>query len=280
MSDLGDPWSDDLSATEAARFLEDAALGVECAELRRSEVTWGDQDSEHPERSALESKARRVLRIGVRQMLEGNPNPEFLKYLAECIRRFLDGEEKSLDQALRVSLKRGRPAVDPAIFDSVVRTYLAAMHRLQNAEEAVRQRIALKWAFKRHHGKTPEQFRAQNRGADVDEGWIADRMMQTKRLLRSRGYSWLSTPHGQALLARYSYGSVILEIDRFMLAKVPVPLVPQAVRTRVGRLVLEANQLRDEAWTLERRSLDLMASEIKDTTKQSGKAMAASSVAK
>src|SRR5262249_3922277 len=93
-----DPWDHELTSEQAARFLEDEWLRIECDELRRCEVTWGDGGQQHPERSALESKARRALSVGVRQMTAGAPNPEFLAYLAEGITRFLDGHEKTLDQ--------------------------------------------------------------------------------------------------------------------------------------------------------------------------------------
>jgi hypothetical protein len=188
MADQPDPWEEELTSGDAARFLEDHWLGTECAELRQSRVAWGDGDPEDRDRAALVSKARRALRVGARQIAEGKPNAAFLDYLAHGIMRFLDGSEKTLDQAFRVALKRGRPALDPAVFDPVIDTYLRAIRRLRGADESVRERIALKWAFKTHHDKTPEQFRSRNRGADVDDGWIYDRMTETKRVLQSRGY--------------------------------------------------------------------------------------------
>lgn len=76
-------------------------------------------------------------------------------------------------------------------------------------------------------------------------------------------YAWLASAYGQALIARYSYGSVILELDRFMVGQIPVPILPDAERKAIAALVLDANRLRDEAWQLERGALQLLRSEIK-----------------
>ncbi|MFM0181776.1 hypothetical protein PQR52_25135 [Paraburkholderia aspalathi] len=75
-------------------------------------------------------------------------------------------------------------------------------------------------------------------------------------------YAWLSTPYGQALLSRYSYGSVIVEIDRFMAGEIPVPVLPADERKHIGRLVLAANRLRDEAWRMEQTALAALRKEI------------------
>lgn len=75
-------------------------------------------------------------------------------------------------------------------------------------------------------------------------------------------YAWLASPYGQALISRYSYGSVIVEIDRFMVAEIPVPILPDAECKAIAALVLDANRLRDEAWQLERAALQLLRSEI------------------
>lgn len=75
-------------------------------------------------------------------------------------------------------------------------------------------------------------------------------------------YTWLASDYGQALISRYSYGSVILELDRFMVAKIPVPLLTKNQRTAIANLVLEANRLRDEAWNMEQEALALLTKEI------------------
>ena len=56
-------------------------------------------------------------------------------------------------------------------------------------------------------------------------------------------------------MKRHSYGSVIVHIDREMLASVPIPIVSQAKMNRIGDLVLVAAKLRDEAWGLEKQAI-------------------------
>lgn len=75
-------------------------------------------------------------------------------------------------------------------------------------------------------------------------------------------YAWLASAYGQALISRYSYGSVIVEIDRFMVREVPVPILPDSKRNAIAALVLDANRLRDEAWKLEQAALKILREEI------------------
>lgn len=80
-------------------------------------------------------------------------------------------------------------------------------------------------------------------------------------------YAWLSSAYGQALIARYSYGSVIVEIDRFMVGEIPVPMLSDAKCNAISTLVLDANRLRDEAWTLEQDALKMLRAEIAPVSK-------------
>jgi type I restriction enzyme S subunit len=68
-------------------------------------------------------------------------------------------------------------------------------------------------------------------------------------------YAWLASDYGTCLMARHAYGSVILEVDRDMLASVPIPLPDSSIRDEIGNLVLQANQLRDEAWRNEQDAI-------------------------
>ncbi len=89
--------------------------------------------------------------------------------------------------------------------------------------------------------------------------WTANQ--HANRLLASDGmnagylYAWLASDYGYSLITRHSYGSVILEFDRFMLASVPIPLPEASIRDEIGNLVLRANQLRDEAWRSEQQAI-------------------------
>jgi len=93
------------------------------------------------------------------------------------------------------------------------------------------------------------------------EGWAGSE--HAIRVIAANGinpgflFAWLASDYGHALITRYQYGSVILEIDKDMLGRVPVPVLTAAVQTRIGDLVLRANDLRDDAWN---RELDAISS--------------------
>lgn len=75
-------------------------------------------------------------------------------------------------------------------------------------------------------------------------------------------YCWLNSLYGQVLLNRHYYGSVILELDRRLDSGIPVPLLPKANVRRLGRIVLEGNRLRSEAWALEQGALETLSKQI------------------
>jgi len=81
-------------------------------------------------------------------------------------------------------------------------------------------------------------------------------------------YAWLSSDYGQRLLKRYSYGSVILKIDKEMLGSVPILLPPKDVRDKIGNLVLRANELRDQAWRIERDAVQELENLIQGGTRR------------
>ena len=102
------------------------------------------------------------------------------------------------------------------------------------------------------------------------EGWTANqhamRITATGEMNAGYLYSWLASDYGQCLIRRYSYGSVILEIDREMLGSIPVPYPAESVRNAIGELVLAANNLSDEAWRLERGAINDLESAVESGT--------------
>jgi len=90
-------------------------------------------------------------------------------------------------------------------------------------------------------------------------GWAANQ--HTLRVTASKSvnpgyiYAWLASPHGNCLLKKFSYGAVILEIDRYMLRSLPLPLLTTEEMDEVGGMVLKANSLRNKAWELERAAI-------------------------
>ncbi len=98
------------------------------------------------------------------------------------------------------------------------------------------------------------------------QGWAANqhalRVISESPVTSGFLYAWLSSDYGQAVVSRYSYGSVIVELDRFMLRQVPVPFLTEKQRDHIGNLVLDANTLRHEAWELEQDALKKLKNEI------------------
>lgn len=90
----------------------------------------------------------------------------------------------------------------------------------------------------------------------------ANRLLASDSINAGYLYAWLASDYGYSLITRHAYGSVILELDRFMLASVPIPLPEATIRDEIGNLVLKANQLRDEAWRHEQDAITRLESWI------------------
>jgi len=101
------------------------------------------------------------------------------------------------------------------------------------------------------------------------DGWAASqdaiRVHGATDVLAGFIYCWLSSDFGQILLRRQQYGSVITHLDREMIGAVLVPILPEAGLNAIGKLVLEANGLRDAAWRLEQSALASLSGQIKRT---------------
>ncbi|MGL6337770.1 MAG: restriction endonuclease subunit S, partial [Waterburya sp.] len=76
-------------------------------------------------------------------------------------------------------------------------------------------------------------------------------------------YAWLASDYGNLLITRCSYGSVILEVDLGMFSSVLIPLPNLTIINEIGNLVLQANQLRDEAWRKEQEAISQLENLIK-----------------
>lgn len=74
---------------------------------------------------------------------------------------------------------------------------------------------------------------------------------------------FLASDYGFQLITRYTYGSVVDEIDDNHVRAVPVPLLKNhSVQQEINKLALEANQKRYEAYTLEQEALRIMDAEV------------------
>lgn len=73
-------------------------------------------------------------------------------------------------------------------------------------------------------------------------------------------YAWLSSDYGREQIRRYTYGAVIDEITDTHLASVAVPLLEDGLVQEVNKLVLDAMELRFEAYSKEQEAMGLMNS--------------------
>lgn len=74
---------------------------------------------------------------------------------------------------------------------------------------------------------------------------------------------FLASEYGYPLITRYTYGSVVDEIDDTHVASIPIPLLKDAnVQRNINEMALAANQKRYEAYKLEQQALKLMDKEV------------------
>jgi type I restriction enzyme S subunit len=67
---------------------------------------------------------------------------------------------------------------------------------------------------------------------------------------------FLATEYGRELITRFTYGSVVDEIDDHHVCQVPVPLLKEApAQAEINRLALEANAKRTEAYRAEQEAI-------------------------
>lgn len=76
-------------------------------------------------------------------------------------------------------------------------------------------------------------------------------------------YCWLNTEYGEALIKRYTYGSVVDEIDTNHVANIILPLLKnKEIQTKINNLVLEANKKRYEAYVLEQKAIKMVNEKV------------------
>ena len=86
------------------------------------------------------------------------------------------------------------------------------------------------------------------------------------------GYVWifLTSPYGNELIRRFTYGSVVDHIEKEHIINVPIPLMKDvAVQTEINRLALEANKKRTKAYHLEQEAIQITNEEIIHVEKNS-----------
>ncbi len=74
---------------------------------------------------------------------------------------------------------------------------------------------------------------------------------------------FLSSDYGYNLIKRYTYGSVVDEIDDKHVSQVPIPLLKnEKIQNKINDLALEANSKRYEAYQLEQKAIRIMDKEV------------------
>lgn len=69
-------------------------------------------------------------------------------------------------------------------------------------------------------------------------------------------YCFLASDYGHILLKKFTYGSVVDEIDDKHMANVPFPIPKdKSLINNIGNMVLDANKKRNEAWELEKEAV-------------------------
>ena len=76
-------------------------------------------------------------------------------------------------------------------------------------------------------------------------------------------YCWLNSSYGNILIKRHDYGAVVPHIESEHIKKVAVPILKDKnVMDRINELILDANHLRSEAFTLEAAAIQQVNEEV------------------
>lgn len=97
------------------------------------------------------------------------------------------------------------------------------------------------------------------------QGWTLNqhvmRIIPRNKSMAGYIYAWLSTDYALPLIVRHTYGAVVDEIDDKQLAEVSIPLLQdEAIQQRINDLVLQANELRYQAYLKEQEAIKKMES--------------------
>lgn len=94
-------------------------------------------------------------------------------------------------------------------------------------------------------------------------GWILNehciRIKPSSKEIAGYIYAWLDSPYCHPLIVRYTYGSVVDEIDNVQLSNVPIPLLKNKhIQKIINDNVLKANTIRYQAYLKEQDAINKM----------------------
>jgi type I restriction enzyme S subunit len=116
-------------------------------------------------------------------------------------------------------------------------------------------RFATLWKFLlQYYGKIFCNFR--------EKVLAKNRIIPSSDLIAGYLYVFLTSPYGYELIKRFTYGSVVDEIDDNHVSQIEIPLMNIEKQEEINLLALEANKLRYEAYKLEQQALIIINEEV------------------
>ena len=99
------------------------------------------------------------------------------------------------------------------------------------------------------------------------DGWTANqhiiRIKPSSEEIAGYLYAWLSSDYAYPLIARYTYGAVVDEIDNKHVSEILVPLPhDKNIQKEINDKVLEANKKRTQAYKLEQEALTVLNEKV------------------
>jgi type I restriction enzyme S subunit len=99
------------------------------------------------------------------------------------------------------------------------------------------------------------------------EHWIASdhiiRVIPATNELAGYMFIFLSSAYGCHLIKRYTYGSVVDEIDDNHVSRIPFPLLKnKSIQTKINELALDANEKSYEAYKTEQQAMQIFNDEV------------------
>ena len=75
-------------------------------------------------------------------------------------------------------------------------------------------------------------------------------------------YAWLSTDYGREMIRKFTYGSVVDEVDNEHFGNVIIPLLDITIMQKIGELILLANEKRYNAFLKETEALKVFNEKV------------------
>ncbi len=99
------------------------------------------------------------------------------------------------------------------------------------------------------------------------EGWTANqhviRVVPVNKDIAGYLFAWLSSDYANLLITRFTYGAVVDEINDKHVSQISIPLLhDHNLQSNINKKVLELNQKRAKAYSLEQEALDILNKKV------------------